>query len=88
MTQRIFRSFLIIGTAILLATLVLIFGVLYVHFTNVQMRSLQQQTALVAQGIAHEGNAYFIDLPSNEIRITWIGADGTVPSSVGTATNG
>ncbi len=78
MTQRIFRSFLIIGTAILLATLVLIFGVLYVHFTNVQMRSLQQQTALVAQGIAHEGNAYFTDLPSNEIRITWIGADGAV----------
>ena len=78
MTQRIFRSFLIIGTAILLATLVLIFGVLYVHFTNVQMRSLQQQTALVAQGIVHEGNAYFTDLPSNEIRITWIGADGAV----------
>lgn len=78
MTQRIFRSFLIIGTAILLATLVLIFGVLYVHFTNVQMRSLLQQTALVAQGIAHEGNAYFTDLPSNEIRITWIGADGAV----------
>ena len=78
MTQRIFRSFLIIGTAILLSTLVLIFGVLYVHFTDVQMRSLQQQTALAAQGIAHEGGAYLTDLPASEIRITWIGADGAV----------
>lgn len=78
MTKRIFRSICFVALAVFLACLVLILGVLYSHFTKSQQSQLRAQTALAAQGIAGEGLAFFSGLETQDYRITWIGADGSV----------
>ena len=53
MTKRIFRSIFAVAAAVLLASFVLITGVLYEHFSNNQMEQLRAQTSLAAQGVEH-----------------------------------
>ena len=78
MTKRIFRSILLVAAAVLLASFVLITGVLYDYFSNNQMEQLRAQTALAAQGVEKSGEGYFVGLGSHGTRLTWIAADGTV----------
>ena len=78
MTKRIFRSILLVAAAVLLASFVLITGVLYDYFSNNQMEQLRAQTALAAQGVEKSGEGYFEGLGSHGTRLTWIAADGTV----------
>ena len=78
MTKRIFRSILLVAAAVLLASFVLITGVLYDYFSNNQMEQLRAQTALAAQGVEKSGESYFAGLGSHGTRLTWIAADGTV----------
>lgn len=78
MTKRIFRSILLVAAAVLLASFMLITGVLYDYFSNNQMEQLRTQTALAAQGVEKSGEGYFAGLGSHGTRLTWIAADGTV----------
>ena len=78
MTKRIFRSILLVAAAVLLASFILITGVLYDYFSNNQMEQLRAQTALAAQGVEKSGESYFAGLGSHGTRLTWIAADGTV----------
>ncbi len=78
MTKRIFRSILLVAAAVLLASFILITGVLYDYFSNNQMEQLRAQTALAAQGVEKSGEGYFAGLGSHGTRLTWIAADGTV----------
>lgn len=78
MTKRIFRSIWLVALAVFLASLVLIMGMLYTYFTQVQRDQLKSQTMLAAQAAAHEGIEYFEGLDIPDCRITWIDADGTV----------
>lgn len=78
MTKRIFRSISLVAVGIFLASVTLFMGVLYDYFTGVQQSQLRMQTNLAAQGVLHEGAAYFEGLDTNNYRITWIGEDGTV----------
>ena len=78
MTKRIFRSILLVAAAVLLASFMLITGVLYDYFSNNQMEQLRAQTALAAQGVEKSGEGYFAGLGSHGTRLTWIAADGTV----------
>lgn len=78
MTRRIFRSICLAAVVILLAAVVLISGALYSYFTTLQLQQLHTETTLAAQGVSHEGLAYFDSLPVTDCRITWIAADGTV----------
>ena len=79
MTKRIFRSIVIASLIVLLAALLLIVGVLYSHFTDAQFDQLRAETALVAQAVNNEGQAYFQGLDRNaNCRITWIAADGSI----------
>ena len=78
MTKRIFRSISFVAIAVFLAALILIMGVLYGYFSNVQQRQLQMQLELAAQGITNEEAAYFDDLNVRDYRVTWIAEDGTV----------
>ncbi len=78
MTKRIFRSISLAAFGVLLASLVLIMGVLYSYFTRVQQEQQWQQTELAAQGVAQQGIAYFDGLELEQCRITWVDADGTV----------
>lgn len=78
MTKRIFRSILLVAAAVLLASFMLITGVLYDYFSNNQMEQLRAQTALAAQGVEKSGEGYFAGLGSHGTRLTWIAADGAV----------
>ncbi len=79
MTKRIFRAIFVVAVAVFVASLALIMGVLYGYFSDVQREQLSTQVDLAAQGITHEGEAYFEGLDSgDDYRITWIAADGTV----------
>lgn len=78
MTKRIFRSICFVAITVFLASIILIMGVLYEYFSQVQQEQLKMQTNLAAQGVANEGIDFFQDLHVSNYRITWIGEDGTV----------
>ncbi len=78
MTKRIFKSIFLVAAIVLLASFVLITGVLYEYFSNKQMDQLNMQTHLAAQGVEVAGEGYFSDMDIDGCRITWIAADGTV----------
>ena len=78
MTKRIFRSTFAVAAVVLLASFVLITGVLYEYFSNKQMDQLNMQTHLAAQDVESAGADYFSDINVDGCRITWIAADGTV----------
>ena len=78
MTKRIFRSICLVAVAVFIASFVLIMGVLYGYFSDVQQNQLKTQTMLAAQGVSHEGIDYFDRLEVRNFRITWIDADGKV----------
>jgi len=78
MTKRIFRSICFVALTVFLASIILIMGVLYEYFSQVQQEQLKMQTNLAAQGVANEGIDFFQDLHVSNYRITWIGEDGTV----------
>lgn len=78
MTKRIFRSICLVALTVFLASVILIMGVLYEYFSSVGQEQLRMQTSLAAQGVTHEGIAYFQDLKVTNYRITWIDRDGNV----------
>lgn len=78
MTKRIFRSICFVTLTVFLASVILIMGVLYEHFSNVEHAQLKMQTGLAAQGVANEGIGYFHDLKVTGYRISWIDAEGKV----------
>ena len=78
MTKRIFRSIFTVAAVIILASFVLITGVLYEYFSNKQVDQLNMQTHLAAQGLEAAGEDYLSDMDISGCRLTWIAADGTV----------
>lgn len=78
MTKRIFRSICTVALIVFAASLILIMGVLYSYFSQVQKSQLKMQTNLAAQGVNREGLEYFDGLSTENYRITWIAADGAV----------
>lgn len=78
MTKRIFRSICLVALAVFAASLVLIMGVLYSYFSNVQQNQLRMQTMLAAQGVSDEGIAYLNHLETRSFRITWVDESGEV----------
>ena len=78
MTKKIFRSILLACIGVLLASLVIIMGCLYDYFAGVQTNELKTELSLAASGVEQSGEAYLSSLNSNQYRLTWIAADGTV----------
>ena len=78
MRKRIFRSTIAITLGVLLASLVLIVGVLYSSFRERMMADLTHATAYVAHAVENEGLAYLTENLPDESRVTWVAADGTV----------
>ena len=65
MTKQIFRSILAVSMAVLLASLVLITGVLYGYFQDRVLNELAVRTEYAARGVELDGE-------------TWVDGDGTV----------
>ena len=78
MTKRIFRSTLLVGVAVLIASLVLVMGALYSYFGRVQESQLRDELSLAAVGVEKNGSDYLAQLRSEQYRITWLRGDGTV----------
>ena len=79
MTKKIFRSTVPVGLAVLLASLVIIMGALYTYFGHVQEQQLRDELSIAAAAMeSGDGEAYLSKLHSDNYRITWLRADGTV----------
>lgn len=78
MTKRIFLSICMVALAVFLASMLLIMGVLYDYFSQVQKNQLRIQAELTAHSVYVEGMSFFDEIDSSRYRITWIDANGKV----------
>lgn len=78
MTNKIFRSTVFVAVAVLLCSLGVVMGVLYNHFTEVQVEQLRDELSLAVTGTEQYGNAFLENVEAERFRLTWIDADGTV----------
>ena len=78
MTSKIFKSILSVAIAVLLASLVIIIGVLYPYFGDVQESQLKDELSLAADATEQLGKSYLEGLDYNRYRLTWVDSDGTV----------
>ena len=78
MTSKIFRSTLLVAVVVLLCSLSTVMGVLYNHFTGVQIQQLKNELSLAVTGTEQYGNAFLENVEAKRFRVTWIDFDGTV----------
>ena len=78
MTSKIFRSTVVAAVVVLLCSLSVILGVLYNHFTGVQVQQLKDELSLAVTGTEQYGNAFLENVEADRFRVTWIDRDGTV----------
>jgi len=78
MTSKIFRSTVFVAVVVLLCSLSVVMGVLYNHFTGVQIEQLKDELSLAVTGTEQYGNAFLENVEADRFRVTWIDADGTV----------
>ena len=78
MTSKIFKSIISVAIAVLLASLVIIIGVLYPYFCDVQESQLKDELSLAANATEQMGENYLKGLDYNRYRLTWVESDGTV----------
>lgn len=78
MTKKIFRSIFTVALSVLVVCLVLIIGVLYGYFNNIQEEQIKEECDLVAEGVNKGGIDYLENLKHGASRITWIEEDGKV----------
>lgn len=78
MTSKILRSILSVAMAVLTASIVIITGVLYQYFGNMQQAQLRDELSLAAGATEQLGERYLKELHSDRYRLTWISSDGSV----------
>ena len=78
MTSKIFRFTVFVAVLVLLGSLSVILGVLYNHFTGVQVAQLKDELSLAVTGTEQYGNAFLENVEADRFRVTWIDKDGTV----------
>ena len=78
MTSKIFRSTVFVAVIVLLCSLSVVMGVLYSHFTGVQVQQLKNELSLAVTGTEQYGNAFLENVEADRFRVTWIDTDGTV----------
>ena len=78
MTSKIFRSTVLVAVIVLFCSLSVVMGVLYTHFTQVQIAQLKDELSLAVTGTEQYGNAFLENVEADRFRVTWIDTDGTV----------
>ncbi|MBR2132825.1 MAG: PAS domain S-box protein [Oscillospiraceae bacterium] len=78
MTSKIFRSTVFVAVVVLLCSLSVVMGVLYNHFTDVQIQQLKDELSLAVTGTEQYGNAFLENVEADRFRVTWVAADGKV----------
>ena len=78
MASKIFRSTVFVAVLVLLCSLGIVMGLLYNHFTTVQVAQLKDELSLAATGAEQYGDAFLENVEADRFRVTWIAADGAV----------
>ena len=78
MTNKIFRSTILVAAVVLLCSLGSIMGVLYDYFNDLQVQQLKNELRLAAIGTEGKGIAFLKEVDSNRYRITWVDDQGAV----------
>ena len=78
MTKKIFRSVFLGSMTVLIASLVVVLGVLYGYFSQVQEDELRTTMELAVNGVEQMGQEYLETLNSDDFRFTLVAADGNV----------
>ncbi len=78
MTKKIFRSVFLASASVLLASLVLIIGVLYGYFDSMQKSRLKSELVLASAGTEEGGKDYLGSIGTTDCRLTLVDRDGTV----------
>ncbi len=78
MTGKIFRSTVFVAVVVLLCSLGIVMGVLYNHFSGVQVGQLKDELSLAVTGTEQYGNRFLENVEADRFRLTWIDTDGTV----------
>ena len=78
MTRKIFSSIMLVAGIVLLASAVIIMGVLYEYFGGIQKTELKTELGLAAEAVENYGVDYLEGLSTKNYRLTWIDSDGTV----------
>lgn len=78
MTSKILKSILSVAVAVLLSSIIIITGVFYQYFGEVQENQLKDELSLAASATEQLGERYLEGLDSSRYRLTWVASDGTV----------
>ena len=78
MTSKIFRSTFLVAVSALFFSLSIVVGVLYNHFTQVQVEQLKDELSLAVTGTEQYGNAFLENVEADRFRVTWIDSEGKV----------
>ena len=78
MTSKIFKSILSVAIVVLMASLVIVTGVLYQYFGDMQRNQLKDELTLASHATEALGETYLTNVDSDRYRLTWVDEDGTV----------
>ncbi|MBQ3561619.1 MAG: PAS domain-containing protein [Oscillospiraceae bacterium] len=78
MTKRIFHSIISVSAAVLIASVILIFGVFYSQISNDRLLQLESQAKTISAGIALSGTNFLENIETKDYRVTYISETGEV----------
>ena len=78
MNKKIFRQTILVALLVLLASVVLIFGILISFFENQIQTELKSEVDYISHAVKTEGNSFFESFESTSKRVTLIAPDGEV----------
>lgn len=78
MTGKIFRAILAVAVAVLFASVIMITGVIYGYFGNIERERLADEAQIAAAAFEEGGTEFLTKINPENYRITLIDADGTV----------
>ncbi len=78
MTKKIFKSTFFATVVVLLATMVLITGVLYQYFGKLRENQLAEELNIAVAGVESKGSEYLAAIKNANDRFTWVDPSGKV----------
>lgn len=78
MMKKIFRGSLFTSLSSLAVSFFIVLTCLYGYFSSLQEKQLRLELELAVRGMETAGAAYLKELPLQDLRLTWVGEDGTV----------
>ena len=78
MTGKIFRAILAVAVAVLFASVIIITGVVYGYFGNIERERLADEAQIAAAAFEEGGTEFLTKINPENYRITIIDTDGTV----------